>query len=137
MPEAGDKGAVGHLEGHAGQKHPVKHTLEDGGKTKVPHRIDKHQRLRPQQPLDIACHIGAIDAGVVIVNPLLPRQDRIEAFGIEIAVIHFMALRPQHGDGSGVERRDKARLDRVSVENQNAHQECLARPGKRNVLPVA
>ena len=52
--------------------------------------------------------------------PLLPREHRIEALGIEVAIIDLMTGFPERIGRGAVQRRDEARLDGVGEEDEDA-----------------
>src|SRR5580704_2477981 len=56
----------------------------------------------------------------MVLHPLLLTHDRIEAFGVEVAIVHLMAARTQSRDDLLMQRGPEARDDWIRVQNKNA-----------------
>ena len=78
-------------ERDAGQEDAVEEALEDRRVAVVPDREVEHQRLGGAQAVDIGLNRLSADFEVLVVEPLLARQHRVEALGIEVAVVDVVA----------------------------------------------
>ena len=92
-------------------------------------------------PLDVGGDPGTIHRNIVVVDPILPRHHRIEALGVEIAIVDLMPPGAQGPDQLRMQGGGETRLNRVSEQHQNAHANSAlrrARPcledGKEEVL---
>src|ERR1700722_3105660 len=56
----------------------------------------------------------------MVLHPLLLTHDRIEGFGVEVAIIRLMAARTQSRDDLLMQRRPEARDDWIRVQKKNA-----------------
>ena len=56
----------------------------------------------------------------MVSHPLLLTHDRIEGFGVEVAIVDLMAARTQSRDDLLTQRRPVARGDWIRVQNKNA-----------------
>src|SRR5665213_1679647 len=83
--------AVDQLERDARQKYAIEETFEDCRVAVIPNRCREDQRLGRAQSVDIALNRGGADGLVVIIEPFLPRHDRVEALGVEITVVDVVA----------------------------------------------
>ena len=54
---------------------------------------DEHQRLGGEKAIDVRGDARAVDADLVIVDPVLSAHHRIEAFRVEIAIVDLMPAR--------------------------------------------
>ena len=67
----------------------------------------------------------------MVLHPLLLTHDRIEGFGVEVAIVDLMAARTQSRDDLLMQRRPEARDDWIRVQNKNAQRRppsvCAAR----------
>ena len=76
--------------------------------------------------------IGAVPGGVVVVDPLLAGEQGIEAFRVEVAIVHVVAPSAQAVENAPVQGCNETRLDRMGVEHKRAHHLAAAdRPGNR------
>ena len=101
VPPSPSLSALGHycavgadVETHSRNEDAVEETLQDRGKPLVPNRIDQDESFRSEQTIGIVLDWRAVQLEVMILDPLLLTHDRIEAFGIEITIIDFVAARP-------------------------------------------
>src|SRR5208337_3058950 len=122
VEEARDIGAVRpEVEADARQKHLVDKPLEDRREPHVPHREREHEPLGGEQPVDIRGHAPTIDAHVVVLDPVLTAHDWVETFGVEVAVVYFVAALAQRLDRLGVQGGAKTGLERMGEEDEDAH----------------
>ena len=76
--------------------------------------------------------MATVDRQIVVVDPILPRHHRIEAFRIKIAIVDLVASRAQDLDDLRVHGRAEARLDRMGEQHQDAQRRsALRRAGPR------
>ena len=57
---------------------------------------------------------ASISGNIVILDAVLAGHDRIEPFGVEVAIIDLVAARPQGLDDRRVQARAEARRDGMS-----------------------
>ena len=74
----------------------------------------------------------------MISDPLLLTHDRIEGFGVEVAIVDLMAARTQSRDDLLTQRRPEARGDWIRVQNKNAQRRAPSvRAGRERSVPLA
>lgn len=125
--------AVDQFEGNARQPNSVEISLQDCRKAEVPDRGADHQPLGRLEPFDVRSHQLQVFRIIVIDEPVVAREHRIELLFIEVAAIHRMPGLAEALDGLPVKRLAVTFLDRVRVEDENPHEASIraARPGKR------
>ena len=105
-------------------------SLEDRRKPHVPDRERKHERLGGQETIHRG-DVATVHRQVVVVDPILSRRHRIEAFRVEIAIVDLVTPRAQDLDDFGMQGRAETRLDRMGEQDQDARRRsalCRARP---------
>ena len=66
------------------------------------------------EPLNVGGDSVPIHRHIVVVDPILPRHHRIEALGVEIAIVDLMPPGAQRPDQLRMQGGAETRLDRVS-----------------------
>ena len=64
----------------------------------------------------------------MVVDPILSRHHRIEAFRVEIAIVDLMPARAQRGDQFGVYRGIETGLHRMGEQDEDPHDCFLLHP---------
>jgi len=110
--QAGDiRAIVLQSEADAGQEHFINETLEDRRKAHVPDRKRKDQRVGFEQALDISADAASVPGDIVVVDAVLSGHHRIEPFGVEVAIVDLVAMRPQGLNDRRMQAGAETRLD--------------------------
>jgi hypothetical protein len=92
------------------------------GMPAVPPR-GKHEdeTLACHQPLDVLGRPRAVLVDIVVGDALLTRQHGLEAFRIQVAVVHGVAGFDQRCHDGAMQRGDEAVLHRMGIEHEETH----------------
>ena len=71
----------------------------------------------------------------LVVDPILPRHHRIEAFRVEIAIVDLVPLRAQDLDDLRVQGGGETRLDRMGEQHQDAQRRSALRRARPRFKP--
>ena len=108
------------IEADPGQEHFVDEALEDRRKAHVPDRKGKDEGVSLEQPVHVGGDAAPVYGPIVIVDAVLAGHDRIEPFGIEVAIVDCVAARTQGLDDGRVQAGGEAGLDRMGEQDQHA-----------------
>ena len=118
VSEVGFDLAVDQLERHAGQKDAVEKPFQHGGITEIPDWEGENERVGGSMPRDIVRDGFDVRPLVVVTPALEVRKDRVEALGVEVAIVDLPAALGERFDDAGVERGSEAVAAGVSVEDK-------------------
>ena len=90
-------------EYHAGQEHSIDEAFQNCRQAVVPYRVDKYERFRGEQTLDIGDDLSAVGDGVQVMIVGKSRHNGIETLGIEVQIVDLMAARAQSLANSNVQ----------------------------------
>jgi hypothetical protein len=72
----------------------------------------------------------------MILHPLFLTQNGIKAFRVEIAIVDFVAARPQSCDDLGMQRCAEAGTDWIGVQNKDAQRRPPFGDAAKTVCPA-
>ncbi len=106
---------------HTGHQNPIKKTFEHGGQPKAPGGETKHQRLGPEQSVDVRLHRQAVGGDFVVIQPLLSGEHWVEILAIQVQVIDLVTGQAQARQDLLVQGRLVTALNGVAKNNEDAH----------------